>query len=293
MWWMVLGCTGEPPADPAPPQLEAQRVERVVIDETRETPALGGTAGSPNRTIRAVVWSGAHDAPDTRPLILVAHGVDGHPDKFEGLAAALIDAGFVVVAPAFPSTHRDAGVGYAAVADLPNQPGDLDALLGVLTAASVDPEDGLYRRFDPERIGAMGHSLGSATLLGWARHPCCRSARLGAAVQVSTPQSLAVAFGAGSIDAVGPATVLLHGEDDTTVPIVESETLAAQIDERAFVRMAGVRHSELIEGTGDVLGRHVTEAVAIGLFREALLGEVGALDAALDEVAGGPIVVER
>lgn len=288
---LLAACVPVP--DPDPPQTAYAREQIVVMDGTRDTPDLGGQEGHPGREIEVVVWSGPHETPASRPLILVAHGADGHPEKFEGLAAALVDAGFVVAAPAFPSTNRDNEAGYAGLVDLVNQPGDLDVVVDVLTASADDPTDGLHHRFDPQELGVIGHSLGSVTVLGWARHACCRSDRVQAVVHVSTPQSLAVAFGSSRVDPVGPPTILVHGEEDGTVPIVESETLAEDIDELAFVRLAGVTHSDLIEGDGDVAQRHVTEAVAIGLFAEVLNGEPGALDAALVSVADASVVVIR
>lgn len=290
----AIGCKPVDVSDRPGPQLVGSRIERTIIDNTRETPDLGAQEPRDEREIRIVIWTGAFETPDTRPIVFLAHGVDGHPEFFEGAARVLADAGHMVVAPAFPSTNRDNAAGYAGIADLVNQPGDLAVVLDVLTDAVANPDDALYQQFDPSRVGAVGHSLGSATVLAWTRHDCCRDDRVGAVAQISTPQSLMVTFGDDDVDPTGPPVVLLHGEDDGTVPIGESETLAERFDdERAFVRLAGVTHSELIEGTADVPARHVTEAVLMGLFSEVLAGEAGALDAALDGVESDIVQVLR
>jgi len=254
--------------------------ERLIVDSSRPLEEFGAQPASDAREILLYTWSGSGEDVADRPLVLIAHGVDGHPDKFQTFATELTDRGYFVGAIAFPSTNRDALAGYAGLGDLPNQPGDLAATVDYLSAAVTDRSDSFYRRFDPETIGVIGHSLGAATVMGWTRFDCCRTDRADAVVLLSTPQTLGVVFGEGP-DAIGPPTLLAHGLDDQTVTWEETQTFAAEIDELATVYLTGVGHSEAIEGGGDQPAREHFRTLVDGLFREQLLGEEGALSEVL------------
>ncbi|MEZ4322142.1 MAG: hypothetical protein R3F61_32015 [Myxococcota bacterium] len=256
--------------------------ERTFVDPSRPTEPYGELAASDSREILLLTWSDAGTDVQDRPLVLIAHGIDGNPRKFDTFASELAASGLFVAALAFPATNNESGAGYAGVADLPNQPGDLTATLEHLQAAVADPDDAFYRRFDPDTFGVIGHSLGAATVMGWTRYACCRTDQADAVVLLAVPQTLGVVFD-GDPDPVGPPTVLAAGFEDGTVPWQESETFAGIIDEQALVLMEGVGHSEAIEGSEGESARARFRTLVLGFFDQELRGEAGALDRALDD----------
>src|SRR5215475_9602877 len=76
------------------------RSERTWTDTTR--PA--GTAAE--RSLRVLVWQ--PEPRRERPLVLLAHGFGGLPEKFDASARGLARAGYEVAAPAFPLTSEQA-----------------------------------------------------------------------------------------------------------------------------------------------------------------------------------------
>ncbi|MCB9671664.1 MAG: hypothetical protein H6734_19440 [Alphaproteobacteria bacterium] len=223
-----------------------------LVDASRETPSLGGLGGAPARALPTRLWIGpatGREAPE-RPLLLMAHGVDGHPEKFEAFATHLALNGVVVAAPAFPSSNRDAGLGLLGVADLAEQPADLRFVLDQLLASQEDPESPVWRRFDPEKVAALGHSLGGATLLGLTRFGEGEP-RIRAQAYLSPATLLTGGFGPGPTP-VGPPTLLMHGQQDGTLPIAYSEELYAELaDPRWFLGIADAGHSDPVEDASE------------------------------------------
>ncbi|GIW43382.1 MAG: hypothetical protein KatS3mg077_0664 [Candidatus Binatia bacterium] len=92
-----------------------ERFELVAVDGTRRTPPNGSFPGSPQRSLRLLIWRGqsqGHCGSET-PLLLLLHGFGGLPEKFEGLARNLAAGGLTVVAVAFPLTNENPRVGTA------------------------------------------------------------------------------------------------------------------------------------------------------------------------------------
>jgi pimeloyl-ACP methyl ester carboxylesterase len=273
----LLACA--PPSQDAP-----QRDDRAFVDDSRPLPALGGQEAADSREIGLVAWSDASDDTRVRPVVLIAHGIDGHPRKFESFATDLAAEGFFVVGVVFPSSNDDSAAGVSGIADLPSQPGDLSAALGFLTDAVDAPDDPFFEAYDPDSIGIIGHSLGGITTLAWTRFPSERPAdleRIDAVILLAAAYTARLAFD-DAVDPTGPPTFLAHGTEDGTVPIADSEAIAADLaDERAFLRLTGVGHSEMLEGDGPSGARDRFFAAARGFFGEQLLDEDGAFDAAL------------
>jgi dienelactone hydrolase len=109
------------------------------------------------------------------PLLLAIHGADGDPSRLAPLLDVWAKAGYVVAAPTFLKTKKDAR-GKALASEVALQAADarfvLDELLDHAAALHVD--DG--------RVGVTGMSLGGMTVYGLISHTCCRDGRIGAAI---------------------------------------------------------------------------------------------------------------
>jgi dienelactone hydrolase len=142
-------------------------VELDLVDATRSTPAIGDYAGSPRRELPTTVYLPATDR--AAPLIVLAHGFNGHPRRFTTLARHWAQAGYVVAVPRFPVSSDefpvlDPAEFNARVADLPAQADDVTFVIGELMAAADDASSALAGRIDPEHLGLYGMSLGSLTV---------------------------------------------------------------------------------------------------------------------------------
>lgn len=56
---------------------------------------------------------------DGAPLIVLAHGFNGHPRKFTRLASFWADAGYVVAVPRFPVSNDNFGAPEPQLSSLP------------------------------------------------------------------------------------------------------------------------------------------------------------------------------
>jgi dienelactone hydrolase len=142
-------------------------VELDLVDAARSTPAVGDYPGSPRRELPTTVYLPATD--DAAPLIVLAHGFNGHPRKFTTLARHWAEAGYVVAVPRFPVSNdefpvRDPVEFDARVADLPGQADDVTFVIGELLAATGENGSGITGRIDRRRLGMYGLSLGSLTV---------------------------------------------------------------------------------------------------------------------------------
>ncbi|MCB9675554.1 MAG: hypothetical protein H6737_10585 [Alphaproteobacteria bacterium] len=272
---LLAGCAG------SAEQAEFLFEERSFVDATRPLPELGAQEAADSREIVVWAWSDAGTDVQDRPLVLLAHGIDGHPRKFETFATELAHAGYFVAALAFPSSNDDSPAGVAGLADLENQPADVAATFAWLADRAADRDDAFYRRYDPDNVALIGHSLGAGTTVGWTRFDCCAPAPPAAVVLLAVPTTgVEIIFGEPA--PTGPPTLLVHGTDDGTLPYSESERFADQIDDEvALVLLTGVGHSEAIEGGGDEPARDHFRTAVLGHLAERLRGEEGGLAEAL------------
>lgn len=288
MWWLVA-CVADPEGPGRPPdQRGTVVVDRPYVDDARETPALGALPGAPERPLPTRVWIGpaSGEAAGRRPLLVVAHGFDGAPEKFDAFATAVARAGIVVAAPAFPVTHFGSGAGVLGITDLAEQPSDLAFVLDCLLADQADDTSPLWRRFDPSRVAALGHSLGGATVLGWTRFDGA-DPRVDAVATLSPAAPLTSVFGAGPA-ASGPPILLAHGIDDETLAYPISLDLYAAVDDPAWLLgISGAGHSDPIESQEEppIPARDALQRAVIALVAEVLQGEEGAMGDALDALA--------
>lgn len=138
------------------------------LDVTVWYPAASG--GSPVTLGETLFFQGtaalqdAPIAPGQHPVILLSHGagLGGRPSAASWLAAPLAEAGFIVAAPTHPGNtgpERSA----EQTMKLWQRPADLSRALDALQAA---PD--LQAHADPDRIGALGLSMGGNSALGLA-----------------------------------------------------------------------------------------------------------------------------
>jgi dipeptidyl aminopeptidase/acylaminoacyl peptidase len=210
------------------------------------------------RQLRTTTWYPKGDGGPF-PAVLFSHGLRGEPADFAVLLSRWAAAGFVVVAPAYPYTHRDAAK--FDLLDVLNQPADATY---VLTQVLAGP---LKANIDPLRLGAAGHSAGAITTVGLftgAHDP-----RLRAGVVLAGS-----AFGLGS-PFPGPAVPLLfvHGDADDVVGYSAGKAIFdAAPRPKALFTLPGAGHSDPYLRKGDDAYQAVS-STTLDFLRYALYGD--------------------
>ena len=280
-----LACGGD---DDGSISATVTRSERSWIDASRNLPR------TPVREIRVLLWD-----PGLRqalPLLVLAHGFGGLPEKFDAFARTVAEGGFLVAAPAFPLTNENAPGGHErGFLDNVNQPGDISFFLDRILEANEEPTDPLFSRVDPRRIALLGHSLGGLTALAATRKECCLEPRIDAAILVAPLPDFGNQFGSDSISD-GPPTLIIHGEADPTIPFQSSLDLYAQFQPPKFLMgLAGAGHSEALESqvTPALPARHATEVATIAFLRAQFHSDIDAFETELDELTDAGHLVER
>jgi len=257
------------------------RSERVWVDAGRTTPRTATYPGAPERTLRTLIWQPTVTKP--LPLLLMAHGFGGLPEKFDAFARTVSAAGFVVAAPAFPLTNENTPGGHDSnLRDFLNQPADVSFVLSQLLAANDTPRDPLHGRVRADAVAVLGHSLGGLTTVGLTRKNCCRDSRV-AATLLFAPVALYDSFGADPIDA-GPPTLIVQGTADPAVNYTSTVHLYDRIDPpRTLVLLAGADHSQDLESQIEppVPARAAAQQATIAFLRARFAGARAELDATL------------
>ncbi len=217
------------------------------MDSTRPTPPIQADLEADSRTIRLVLWI-PPSAADT-PILVLAHGVDGGPEKFDHFARAVASRRIVVAALAFPLSNEQVGLSIGALGDLENQPGDMAFVFSWLEEQANSSESPLFQRFDPNQLVVLGHSMGAATVLALTRSVCCADTTPKASILISTPTYLMeMAFHESEIQTDGPPTLLIHGMADPGVAFSFSSNLYQTITPpRVLVGLPDTGHSEMLE----------------------------------------------
>lgn len=194
--------------------LEVVRLDTEFSDPSRPTAANGDFAGAGERQLQTTVWYPQEREYSPYPLLVYSHGFSSSRREAEYLARHLASHGYVVVAADYPLTNMRAPGG-PQVKDVVNQPADVSFLIDSLLQLSTDAGHGLHGQIDPERIGALGLSLGGLTTTLAAFHPELRDERIRAAISIAGPtfvftpafyrhHSLPFLMLAGDIDALVP-----------------------------------------------------------------------------------------
>jgi dienelactone hydrolase len=166
------------PSSAAPGTYGVAELTETFVDQARPTTNAGGQGDVPTRTLVTMIRHPQGEGPF--PLIVLAHGQTGHPNKFNALTTAWASAGFVVAAPVFPLTSNQTM--FESTGDYVNQPADVSFVIDRMLAASKGDDGPLAGRVDRNHIGVAGLSLGGATVYGVAFDSCCRDRRVDAAL---------------------------------------------------------------------------------------------------------------
>jgi dienelactone hydrolase len=199
------------------------------VDPTRSTPPNNSYPGSPVRTLRTRVFYPAFPPELTAspppavpvpiahagrfPIVAYAHGLTsrGEPSRF--MCEHLATHGYICVAPLFPLSNGDAPGG-PTLADLGNQPGDLDF---VMNQVAQVPEIG--PAVDTKKRGIMGFSAGGLTTLLATYHPTLQIPN----IKASVAQAPVSCFLGAPVFSRSIPTLLISGTADMTVPIAGVE----------------------------------------------------------------------
>ncbi len=288
-WVTLASCGGTVVTDATMP---VNRSEHVWVDSSRVTPPTSAYPGAPTRTLRVLIWQGG--GVRRLPLLILAHGFGGLPEKFDAFASTVAAAGFVVAAPAFPLTNEMAPGGHdAGFNDFVNQPADLSFVLTQLLQANHTAGNPLEDAIDDHAVAALGHSLGGVTVIASTRKNCCRDARIAASILVAAVP-LAAAFGPDSI-AAGPPTLIIQGTADTSVPYSAATTLYQQIQPpRILLGLKGAGHSEALESQVEppIPARDAAQRGTIAFVNAVFRGAHGELQATLAALATAGNIVQ-
>ncbi len=198
------------------------------------------------------------------PIILFSHGLGGLPRQFAPLAAGWAEAGYVVVAPAYPHTNGRVRVDRR---DIANQPADAAYVIEAVRALNRTAGDPLAGFLDVNRVAAVGFSAGGTTTLGLfgPGHP----AYLRAGVTISGRRPPA---GVGGPPA---ALLFLHGDRDRVVPLRAGREAYAltPFRTRRFVTIRGARHGEFLR-PGDPRYARISGQVLAFLRENVPLAEI-------------------
>ena len=165
----------------AGPGIEQLQVD--FVDHDRSTPATDTRRERPCRVLPTQVHLPA--VPTAEPMIVVAHGLDGDPVALAPLFDTWAREGYVIVAPMFPTTVKDAG-GNSVASETTLQAGDLHFVISRMLAGNRDPTSPWFRRIDPDHIGAAGMSLGGLAVYAITTESCCTDRRVDAAVLMAS-----------------------------------------------------------------------------------------------------------
>jgi predicted dienelactone hydrolase len=228
---------------PGPFQIARESLE--LTDNTRPTNPNGNYAGSPVRELNGFVWYPKTSQPQSFPLIIYSHGFMSSVSEPEYLVDFLVPRGYILVAVNYPLSHGGAPGG-PNVNDVVNQPADVSFVIDSLLARNADSSDSLYGLLDPERIAAVGLSLGGLTTQLVAYHRDLRDPRLRAAVSIAGPSNFLEArffetsdipfmMIAGSADAAIP-----YESNAAPIPSKAVNSVLVTLDKGSHVGFAGM-----------------------------------------------------
>ncbi|MGJ8686845.1 MAG: alpha/beta hydrolase family protein, partial [Spongiibacteraceae bacterium] len=267
---IILATAKQPPALMAD-SLSVQRLQpgpysvghydEVVIDSSRRTQANGDYAGADSRRLASTIWYPEGKVDGGFPLIVHSHGFSSNRSGGEYLARQLASHGYVVIAADFPLTNALAPGG-PLVKDVVNQPGDVSFLIDTVLRHSRNPQHVLAAMVDPDRIGAMGISLGGMTTTLAAYHPNMADPRIRAAVSIAGPTDQ---FNEAMFRQRSPAFLMLGGTVDALVPYQNNALpVLKKIPDAQLVTIADGSHMGFIGSAG--LLRWMKNPDAIGCY---------------------------
>ncbi|MDP2128884.1 MAG: hypothetical protein Q8K97_16070 [Pseudohongiella sp.] len=185
-----------------------------VTDHTRTTMANGRFDGQPFRELEGKLSFPENREHGPYPLILYSHGFMSSVREANYLVEFLVPKGYVIVAVNSPlSSWRSPGG--PTINDVLNQPGDISFVMDALLARNNTEGDSLYGLIDPDRIAAVGLSLGGLTSQLVAFHRDNRDPRIAAVVSIAGP----TAFLTTEFFRTSPMPfMMIAGSEDAIIP---------------------------------------------------------------------------
>jgi fermentation-respiration switch protein FrsA (DUF1100 family) len=176
-------------------------------------PGTGRAGGEARRAVQA--------ADGRFPVVVFSHGLGGRPDDYRPLLTRWAAAGFVVAAPTYPHTSREAP--HYDVFDVLNQPADASYVLTEVLAFDGRAGDPLRGHLATDRVAAAGHSAGGITTVGL--FTVGRDVRLDAGIVLAGS-----ALGVGTAFS-GPAApqLFIHGQLDDVVSYAAGKAAYDQV----------------------------------------------------------------
>jgi dipeptidyl aminopeptidase/acylaminoacyl peptidase len=283
---LLAGCgddVAEPPASTVATTAGETTIERyevassveTFVDDARATPANGSFPGAPSRTIETKIYRpvppGDGEDGDGFPLIVFSHGIDDDDERYEAVLAEWAASGYVVAAPNFPLSRKDAPGG-PTLADLDNQPGDLQFVTEEVRRLAAEAGHELEGLVGDETALA-GKSFGAITTLNAVYGPD----------PVAGPVDAVVSMAGGlddrtGLDGADTPLLLIHGEDDERVPYQSSvDVFAAANPPKYFLTLIDEGHTGAYNG-GDSAVEVLVPQASLDFFDAYLKGDDDALE---------------
>lgn len=220
------------------PRAEVDEVTMTFVDTSRPTAAGAQTPARPDRTIVTRIVHPTGGGP--YPLVVLSHGLTGHPEEYTEAVPRWAADGFVVASPAFPLTSREVPGARDNLGDVAHQPGDVSFVIDEVLAANDDPASQLHGLVDAEAIGVVGHSLGGATTWAVAFNTATRDERVDAVV-VFAGITLPMPNGEFEFDS-GLPLLVLHGDEDDIPLAPDLAAYEQAVSPKWFVTLLGATH---------------------------------------------------
>lgn len=218
--------------------LEVDVETETFVDTSRPTAAGSESSARPARTIVTRIAHPTGGGP--YPLIVLSHGITGHPDEYTETIQVWASDGFVVAAPAFPLTNREVTGALSNVGDVVNQPGDVSFVIDEVLAANSRPSGRLHGLVDPEAIGVVGHSLGGATTWAVSFNTATRDERVDSTV-IFAGLTMEMEGGEFEFDS-GLPLLVLHGDEDDLPLDSDLAAYEQAVSPKWFVILLGADH---------------------------------------------------
>jgi dienelactone hydrolase len=252
--------------------LEVDVDTETFVDTSRPTPAGSETPARPDRTLVTRIAHPTSGGP--YPLVVLAHGLTGHPDEYTDTVPLWAADGFVVASPAFPLTNREVPGAGGNIADFAHQPGDVSFVIDQVLAADDDPASPLHGLVDPDAIGVVGHSLGGATTWAVSFDTATRDDRIDSTV-IFSGLTLDVEGGELELDS-GLPLLVLHGDRDIP-PDADLAAYEQAVSPKWFVTLLGGEHVPPYTDAASPYDELVTRTV-LDFWHGTLDGDARALD---------------
>lgn len=217
-----------------------------LVDTTRNIEARRGGPSANGRPLPTTLYYPANDAGRDAPvntagmpfpLIVFSHGLRGTPDDYAPLLQYWAGQGYVVAAPTFPLTNRDADP--VVPGDLLNQPADISFVISSLLALSANAKDALVGAIDPKRVIAAGHSEGALTTVMLFAQCCAEPRLIGAVIMAGDDIGTQ-----GKAFTAPPRPLLyIHGDQDKIVSYeLGQRSYRGAPEPKAFLTLVGAGH---------------------------------------------------